>query len=302
MNLLNLSKAIKNHEEPRAGHSVLLYGAPKTGKTRLAATAAESPDIERVFWFDNENGYDTLFTMIEEGLLSEEAAAKIIIIPIKDVRADPYAIETALKTLNSIKTPVYVDLSNGRILHKKPISVDPDKVLEFQMSKLTSKDLVVWDSLSQLGDSALNGTCVGEDYTFKPLLDNYGLMGKWLGDCLTIVQQAAYCNFVCITHESMLEGSDKKTRLYPLCGTSTFTPKTGKYFGTCVYVEKQGVKHKAGSASTYSPQKVTGSRRGIAIENSGEWSIADIFTINKQEKPAPAKTSGLPLRNRLPGK
>ncbi len=304
MNLLQIAQARKAAETQGAAESkqaVLIYGAAKTGKTRLAATAAESPDLERLFWFDNENGYDTLLTMMEEGILSEEAAAKIIIIPIKDTRADPFAIETMLKVLNSIKNPVYIDMSIGRCLPKKPAQVGEEHgVLEFQLSKLTDKDCVVTDSLSQLGDSALNGTCVGEDYTYKPLLDNYGLAGKWLNDCMTVMQQATYCNFIAITHEVMLEGEDKKTRLYPLCGTSKFSPKIGKYFGTCIYAEKQGVKHKVGSGSLYSPNKITGSRRGLLLEKDKEPSLRGLFTVSETtpqaDEPKPKASSAL---NRL---
>ena len=298
--LLALAKARKLAQEKgeaESQQSVLIYGTAKVGKSRLAATVAESKNIDRVFWFDNENGYDTLFTMMEEGALSEEAAAKIIIIPIKDTRAEPYAIETMLKTLNSVKNPVYIDMSNGRCLKAKPAKLD-DSVLEFQISKLTGRDAVVIDSLSQLGDSALNGTCVGEDYTFKPLLDNYGLAGKWLNDCLTIVQQATYCNFICVTHEVMLEGEDKRERLYPLCGTSKFSPKIGKYFGTCIYAEKQGIKHKVGSGSTYAPNKVTGSRRGLLLEKEKEPSLVSLFDGVKTEEAKPAAKTNA-LSNRL---
>lgn len=285
MNLLQLAKARQAAEaagEEKSNHSCLIYGAAKTGKTRLAATAAEAESLDRLFWFDNENGYDTLITMMEEGSLSEKAAAKIIIVPIKDTRAEPYAIETMLKVLNSIKAPVYIDMHTGRCLPKKPAQVgEGHGVLEFQMSTLTSRDCLVTDSLSQLGDSALNGTCVGQDYTYKPLLDNYGLAGKWLNDCLTIMQQATYCNFIAITHEVMLEGEDKRERLYPLCGTSKFSPKIGKYFGTCIYAEKQGIKHKVGSGSTYAPNKITGSRRGLLLEKDKAPSLASLFDGSK---------------------
>lgn len=273
------AKAINDaNAEAESCHSILIYGGPKTGKTCLAATAAMSKHIDTVYWFDNENGYDTLVAMVESGELSEEAAAKILIIPVKDTRAEPYAIETMLKALNSIKAPVYIDLSNGRVLKKKPPEVGEEHgVLEFQLSALSKRDAVVVDSLSQLGDSALNATCVGEDYTFKPLLDNYGLMGKWLSDCMTIMQQATYCNFIAVTQETMLEGEDEKSRLFPLCGTSKFSPKVAKYFGTVVYTEKQGMAHKAGSSSTYSPKKVTGSRRRVELEKTKEWSLVPVF-------------------------
>lgn len=306
MNLLDMAKARDAAEaqgEMDSNHSCLIYGAAKTGKTRLAATAAMANSIERVFWFDNENGYDTLFTMMDEGLLSEEAAAKIIIIPIKDTRAEPYAIETMLKVLNSVKNPVYVDMQTGRCLKAKPAKVGEEHgIIEFQISKLTPSDCIVTDSLSQLGDSALNGTCVGEDYTFKPLLDNYGLAGKWLNDCLTIMQQARYCNFVAVTHEVMLEGEDKRERLYPLCGTTKFSPKVGKYFGTCIYAEKQGMKHKVGSGSTYSANKITGSRRGLLLEKGkGEPTLVSLFDVAQTEEVEADKatTSAKGTLNRL---
>lgn len=299
MRLNALAKAIANQTAEQTGHSVLIYGGPKMGKTTLAATSAECEDIDTVYWFDNENGFDTLMHMVNSGKLSEEAASKIIVIPIKDTRAEPYAIETMLKALNSIKTPVYINLHDGRVLPKKPMEVGEEHgVLEFQISKLTTRDIIVTDSLSQLGDSALNGTCVGQDYTYKPLLDNYGLMGKWLGDCMTIMQQAAYCHFIACTHEVMLDGEDEKKRIYPLCGTSSFSPKLGKYFGTVIYMEKKGIKHAAGSSSVYSPNKITGSRRGIAIEKMAEPSLVPLFST-KPAEPEPPKGGLGKATNRL---
>lgn len=288
-----LTQAIKNKTEELNGHAALLYGPPKAGKTHLAGTVASSPDIDTVYWFDNENGTDTLIEMVNSGVLSEEDANKVIIIPIKDTRDSPHGIGTMLKALNSVKNPVFIDLSNGTILPKKPAQVGEEHgVLQFQISKLTLRDCVVIDSLSQLGDSALNATCVGKDHSYKLQLDDYGMAGKWLGDCLTIVQQCEYCNFICVTQETMQPMENGAEKLVPLCGTSKFSIKVPKYFGTTAYVEMHGVKkHIASSASTHSALKCTGSRRNIQLENYKDLTLKYLFS---REQPEETKTAAKP--------
>ena len=94
MKLSELSKAV-NTIKPN--HSILIYGQPKTGKTRLVGTAAKIPEIKRIFWIDLENGAETLLHMG----LSDEELAKIELIRIVDTREVPRGCETILKMFSS---------------------------------------------------------------------------------------------------------------------------------------------------------------------------------------------------------
>ncbi|WCD44287.1 putative ATPase [Polaromonas phage Tiera] len=267
MKLSELATAVA---ELSSNHSVLLYGPPKTGKTRLAGTAIRIPEFRRIFWFDGENGYETLLNM---GLTADELA-KVTLFRIKDTRDKPIFVETMLKALATKSANKFCDR------HGKWECPDCKKAslpfTSFDLRELTHNDLVVIDSGSALGDSALNACMLGSDSMAKPGWDEYAIQGKWLGDILMQIQAATNTNFLVITHEIAIE-SDKKEVIYPLIGTKNFSMKCAKYFGTVAYVEKKAGKHVAGSSSLYRHNLVTGSRVNAQIEKKDATDMRTIF-------------------------
>lgn len=259
MNLLQIAKAV---EDLSPNHSILLYGPPKSGKTRLVGTAARIPEIQNIYWFDIENGSETLLHMD----LSDSELEKVTLFKIRDTRDNPIGIETMLKVMTS-KKPLKICDGHGRvdcaICRKASLSFT-----DWDISKCTHNDLVVIDSGSSLGDSALAATCLGQPEMFKPGWDEYGIVGKWLTDILSVIQQATHTNFVMITHEIALEDDNGKDMFFPLVGSKAYSLKVGKYFGTVVYVDKKMNKHVAGSSSTYRNNVITGSRVNAEIEKA----------------------------------
>lgn len=271
MNLADLAKRVT---AKKPNHSILLYGQPKTGKTKLVGTAAQLPEIERIFWFDGENGSETLLHMG----LTEEELSKITLFSITDTRDTPRFIETCLKAFSS-KAPISIC-----DIHGKVGCVECQKAgspsSEFNMSSLTHKDLVVIDSGSQLGDSALAMAMAGKPVEAKPGWDEYGLQVKWLGDILGVMQAAHFTNFIMITHVIPIEeemNGVKKDRYYPLVGTQAMCQKVSKYFGTVMFVEIKMGKHTAGSGSLYKNDATTGSRVNAKIELGKELSMKSIL-------------------------
>lgn len=253
-------------------HSILLYGPSKSGKTQLAATAAKIKEIDRVFWLDGENGIDTILNM---GLTNEELA-KFHIYKIPDTRDNPRFIETTMKMLTA-KQEVLVCNKHGRVNCPECKSLDAEHHEPFLLSSCTSRDLVIIDSGSQLGASALNFSCKGQPVDYKPTFDDYGYMGKVLSDCLLVVQQCQYTNFVVITHELLHEAEDGSEKIFPLMGTKSFSTNVPKYFGTVIHTKVKTGKHIAGSSSTYSSKLVTGSRLNIKTETEKEPSMEFIL-------------------------
>lgn len=265
---MNLKQIATAASTIQPNHSILLYGPPKMGKTKLVGTAAKLPEINRIFWFDLENGVETLLNMG----LSDDELEKVIVFKIPDTRDNPVGIETMLRAFSAKQPTVICDLHGVA-----GCTTCKDKGTAFSLGTCTHNDLVVIDSGSQLGDSALNGTMKGRDITVKPGFDEYGLAGKWLGDILSVIQQAHHTNFVVITHEIALENDEKKDMIYPLMGTKNFSMKCAKYFGTVVYVHKKLNKHVAGSSSTYRGDLLTGSRVNAVMEKATEPNMRQIL-------------------------
>jgi len=271
MNLADLAKKITTKQP---NHSILLYGQPKTGKTQLVATAARIPEINRIFWFDLENGAETLLHMG----LTEAELGKVTLISIPDTRESPRGAETMLKALTT-KTPVLICDTHGKVGCAECAKSGASTV-SFCPSQLTHNDLVVIDSGSQLGDSALALACAGKPVEYKPGWAEHGLQVKWLGDICSTIQAAYYTNFVVITHVIPIEedlNGVKRDKLYPLIGTKAFCQKVSKYFGTVIYAEIKLGKHAAGSSSTYKGEAITGSRVNAKIEASKELSMRAIL-------------------------
>ena len=269
---MKLSEIAKATEELASNHSVLIYGRPKTGKTRLVGTAAKIPEFKRIFWFDGENGSETLQNMG----LTEEEMDKITLFRVRDTPDTPIFIETMLKCM-SAKASSLICNKHGKVACGDCSRLGEKGATKFALAELTHNDLVVIDSGSQLSDSAMAAACLGKGALFKPGWDEYGVQVKWLSDILSVIQQATHTNFCVITHELVLEDDEGKDKFAPLIGTKSFCLKVGKYFGTVVYVEKKMNKHVAGSSSLYRHNVLTGSRVNAKIEDHADADMRTIF-------------------------
>lgn len=268
MDLLRLKQATAKLQP---NHSILMYGPPKSGKTRLAGTAATIEELDTIWWIDIENGVETLLNMG----LTDEQLAKVKLIKITDTRDNPIALETILKAFTS-KTPVNICELHGKV-DCAECKKSGEGFFSWHLGQCKHNELVVLDSGSQLGDSALAAACLGKPGMFKPTFDEYGMVNKWLGDVCSVIQQCTHTNFVVLTHEIALEDDEGKDKIFPLMGSKAFSMKCAKFFGTVVYVHKKMNKHTAGSSSTYQSNLLTGSRVNVALEKSKEPSMRDIL-------------------------
>ena len=282
MKLSQIAKAIATIPQ---NHAILLYGPPKSGKTRLVGTAAKLPEVENIYFFSLENGHEVL---IHECGLAEEEMEKITLYKIQDTRDEPIGIETLLRAMSS-KTDIQICDSHGRVdcgvCKKAKLSFTP-----FNLTKCTHNDLVVIDSGTQLGESALAATMLGRGDLTKAGWDEYFQQGTWLSDILSVVQQAVYTNFIVTAHTMVLEDEDGKEKFFPLIGTKNFSMRVAGKFGTVAYLDKKMNKHVAGSASTYRGEVLTGSRVGAKIEASKTMDMRAILIEAKILVPAIASS------------
>lgn len=247
-----------------SNHRVLIFGGPKAGKTLLAGKLAQ---YYKLLWVDMENGHETLFQ------LPVEWQDNIELITLPDTRSFPIAIETCLKI---VKGPVNICDTHGKVscmLCKK----DNLPTVDVNLPAMGNDIVAVFDSLTQLSNSAIASITKGKPDDYKLDYDDWGNLGKLLDIFLSHLQQANY-NVIVISHETEAETEGKKKKLVPVGGTRNFSRNIAKYFDHVVYAETKNRKHVFSSSSTGSSTILTGSRSGVSLEDDPEGgSLLQIF-------------------------
>jgi hypothetical protein len=264
-------------------HRVLLFGPPKSGKTQLAGELSKEFNL---LWFDLENGVDTLLK------LPPEQQDRIEVITLPDTRSYPIAIETALKVIKGAKSEICD--KHGKVacaLCKK----ENASFTTVELGALPLDTVVVFDSLTQLTNSAISHITKNQPEDYKLNYDDWGNLGKLMDTFLSHVQQAGF-NIVCISHETETEMEDGKMKLVPTAGTRAFSRNTAKYFDEVIYCEVKNKKHIAASSTVYNGNILTGSRTGAVLETQSEASLIPIFrgevtVTNKLTTNTPATAS-----------
>lgn len=256
MKLTNLQKS--------KSHRVLLFGAPKSGKTQLAGELSKEYNL---LWFDLENGVDTLLK------LPAQQQERVEVVQLPDTRSFPIAIETMLKVIKGSKYDICEEHGKvGCAICKK--EAKPFTTVE--LNTLPLDTVVVVDSLTQLTNSAISHITKSQPEDYKLNYDDWGNLGKLMDTFLSHVQQAPF-NIVCISHETEVEMEDGRQKLVPTSGTRNFSRNTAKYFDEVVYCEVKNKKHVAASSTTYNGNILTGSRTGSVLESQAEASLIPIF-------------------------
>jgi hypothetical protein len=273
-------------------HRVLLFGAPKSGKTQLAGELATAFNL---IYFDLENGIDTLLK------LPQESQNRVEVISLPDTRSYPIAIETMLKAIKG--GPVDICEAHGKVscaICKK----DSKPFTSLTLNTLPLDTIVIIDSLTQLTNSAIAHITKTQPDDYKLEYNDWANLGKLMDMFLSHVQQAPF-NVVCISHETEVEMEDGKNKLVPTAGTRNFSRNTAKYFDEVIYCEVKNRKHIAASSSTYANNILSGSRTGQVLESQANASLIPIFkgelktSTNSQSTPATTALTQLQaLRNK----
>jgi hypothetical protein len=245
-------------------HRVLLFGPPKAGKTKLAGDCSKEFNL---LWVDCENGIDTLLQ------LPPEQQERIEVIQLPDTRSFPIAIETCLKMIKGQKGTVCETHGKWNCMDctKKSLPLVP-----VELSTLPLDTIVVFDSLTQLTNSAIAHITKAQPDDYKLTYDDWGNLGKLMDTFLSHVQQAGF-HVICISHETEAEMEDGKNKLVPTAGTRNFSRNTAKYFDEVIYCEVKNKKHVAASSTLYNGNILTGSRTGTVLENEAQASLIPIF-------------------------
>lgn len=259
--------------------SVILYGAPKSGKSILAAGLAEHFNL---LWLDIENGSSVIFN---EKFVKPEWLDNIELIKIPDWKKNPVGIEYTMK------------LFSGQVLdicdaHGKANCATCNRDEEATSTKVDlmsldpSKWIVVLDSLTQVTRSAqayiTNKQLGGKDSKFE--FDHWRLQNTYIDIVLDCIQAGLF-NCVAITHEQGIDQSDGTEKITPSASTKNYARTIAKNFGHAVHVKQAGSRHVVFSNSTDDPKAVTGSRLEVDVAKDG---LAAIFKPSLRS--APSKT------------
>lgn len=252
--------------------SVMVYGAPKTGKTQLVGELAEHFNL---IWVDLENGHDTLYK------LPIEWQERITLIELPDTRDFPVAIETCLKLIKG--GAVSICDEHGKVkcmLCKK----NDAAFTTVDVNKLPKDSIIVFDSVTQLNSSAIAHITKDKPVDYKLDWDDWHHLGVLMEVFYSHIQQGRF-NVVCISHEIEAETEGSKRTLVPVAGTRNFSRNVAKFFGHVVYCERKLKKHAFLSMTTDAPNVLCGSRTDVDISKADKPSLLPIY------KPELFKTS-----------
>lgn len=236
----------------------LVIGDYGTGKSTLAAELAEHGF--NLKWISVDGGHKVI------GKLPQDARARCDVIVLPDTREYPIGIATARTLFTEWDKGSHSICSmHGTI----DCSVCKSKGAEFTTWDFrtldVTKDIVVLDHLSGVGDSCMNLVTKGKPVDYKLQLDDYGAMKFHLAHLMLAMQNAPF-NIIALAHcvEAKLE--DGKLKMVPQVGSDATSRTVGKYFDHVIHCDVVNASHKFGSMTSYKASVMTKSRTDVAIE------------------------------------
>lgn len=243
MNLLELRQAIAEDRIKQAGRTTLVWGEPRTGKTRWVSSIAKAPQIKEVFFLDYENGAETIVHAKNKdgsSYLTDEELAKIHLIRIQDLPDNPRAFKTTELMFRRRNTATLIHTETGDF-HKSP---SPDgKCIEIRPEHWTEEYAFILDTIGQIGTSAYN-KAVLEMPEAKDPRRWYGAATNDLNNLFTMIQACPAYVIGCthVLEKEIVLATDKSGNItkskidqYPLCLSKNYSMNVGKFFGSIIY-------------------------------------------------------------------
>jgi hypothetical protein len=276
----------------------LIFGLPGSGKSTLAAALSRT---HKLYWFSLDNDADVLKK------LPPEQQERIEFFDIPDSASFPVASQTLLQVFKAQKGKVchVHGLFNCSLCNKSGAAFTV-----FDFTALSSSDIVVIDTGSQLGRSILAHVTKDESVDYKPERDDWGALRKYT-EYFASQFQAFRGNLIIICHAiehvtTNSKGEVISSKLIPDFGSKGMALTFGKSFSHVIFTEVKNKKHRAYSSSTASNDCLTKSRTDFKIEDLPEPDLSPIFPLTastpqgESTQPTPTPASS-PAQNAVTG-
>lgn len=257
---------LSTYKETQEHDKVLIIGLPGTGKSTLAAELATGGF--NLHWIDIEHGVKTLMK------LSPKDQENVNLIALPDSASYPIAADTIVQLFKRGKGNICWEHGKTDCTICKRDA--PTNFTELDFSTLGPKDIVVLDTITQLGFSILSHVTRTMAIDAKLDWDQWGTIRR-LTEFVSSQIQALPCNFICIAHLTESRMEDGKTKLVPQFGSSVMSGTFAKAFDHVVYCDIKNGKHIAGSSTNYANNTLTKSRTDFCIEDLPAPSLLPLF-------------------------
>ena len=262
-----------NQIKQNSYQKTIIYGASKTGKTRMIGRLAKT---HKLLWFDTENGINTL---LDPTNLDKEYLSNITYIKLPDSFEEPLAAQALMKVFSFKETKI---CDTHGIVDCPTCLKEKAEFTTVDLKKLPEGTIVVVDSLAQLVNSWMNHIARGKPEGYKFQFDDWALLGVYGKKFLTNIQVSPI-NIIITSREMEVIMEDGRKILVPNGGTRNFSCDVPGYFDHVVYTNMVGKKHAQGSSTTYTTQAMAGSRTNALVESDAASKMyTPLETIYKQ--------------------
>lgn len=245
---------------------ILLYGAPKTGKTLMAGQVSSKYKVH--FLAIEPNAAPTLINN-----LTEAQKENVEIFQLPDSQENPVAIKSLPDIFKANKPFKYC------LLHGKTVCVDCMKnggqFDTINLKGLGKDDVVVVDSASQITDSVMGYVAADKEPGYKFSFNDWGEVGRLLCNFMSIAQASPF-TLIVIAHEAIVTMPDGTERLVPALGSRNTSKSFARYFTDVIYCEFDNSgrfkRHSSQNSKNFSRVEGTGKDtkvyKGKAIASS----------------------------------
>lgn len=235
---------------------VVMFGAPKTGKTKLIGDLAVAGF--NIIYFDLENGISTLTT------IPLEAQQRIQYIAVKDTYDFPVGITTSDLVVRSGQFSICTAHGSVKCKSMSCKGSESSQIVNIpkEYNIDSSNTIVVFESGTQLSASVTSWITQGKEITYQETLHDFRNNGNYLNRVLGFIQQSNY-NCIVTAHEIEAETEDGTVKLVPSIGSRNYSALVAKFFDHCIYTQVVNGKFKVISKAGQLNKVLTGSRLNI---------------------------------------